>query len=395
MSERDQVSALKRLRADSGRLEAIREASERFNLFEAIGFVKQEIRHSRFLAFLMDPSANHALGDAFARRFLRSAMDYEGAPVSPEEVGHADLSQLEVRREYKHVDILLTVESLNLVVIIENKVWAREQAGQLGRYHAAITEEYPGRTIAGVYLTPFGEAPSHEAYRPLSYWAVCRVIDGLLGDESLAMDGTVRASLEQYTEMLRRNVLGDAEVQRLSRELYRDHGEAINLVVHTLANYQDQLHKVLKGLVDGAEGLSYGYREAENLEDYLVFDYDGWVSLTLNVGAEYKGSNRMLYFVLFSNLSGELELWLELGPGDEAMRQRIITMARNYYEVFSETPDPTEDYVALYQKTVLSSEEAQQGDVMERNEKIRERWQSFLENDLPAMDASLKETRLV
>lgn len=136
-------------------------------------------------------------------------------------------------------------------------------------------------------------------------------------------------------------------------------------------------------------------REAENLEDYLVFDYDGWVSPTLNVGAEYKGSNRMLYFVLFSNLSGGLELWLELGPGAEAMRQWIITMARNYCEVFPETPDPMEEYVALHQKTMLSSEEAQQYNGLERKEKIRERWQSFLENDLPAMDASVQKAGLL
>jgi hypothetical protein len=395
MSElEDQVRVLEELQAGSGRLESIREASRRFNLFEAIGFVEQEIRHSRFLAFLMEPSANHGLGPAFARRFLCSAMGYEDAPVPPQEIGQADLSEIEVRREYKHVDILVTVESLSLVVVIENKVWSGERDGQLSRYYEAITRENPCRIVAGLYLTPFGETPSHEAYRSLSYREVCRVIDDVLGDENLTMDEMVRASLEQYTEMLRRNILGESEIQRLSRELYRDHGEAINIVVNTLANYQDQVHKLLKDLVDQTEGLSYGYRVKERVEDYLVFDHDGWGSPALNAGTKYKSSHRMLYFVFFSNLSGEIELWLEVGPGDETLRQRILDMAQDHYEVFPETPASVEEYVALYMKTILSSTESQQYEALERNEKIRERWQSFLLDDLSAMDASVKEAGL-
>ena len=36
-----------------------------FNLFEAVGVVRQELRHSDFLGFLLDPRQSHGLGDVY------------------------------------------------------------------------------------------------------------------------------------------------------------------------------------------------------------------------------------------------------------------------------------------------------------------------------------------
>src|SRR5215212_6607283 len=55
-------------------LEALEGLSEQFNIFEAIGVVRQELRHSDFLAFLLDPRQNHRLGDAFVRRLLQKIL---------------------------------------------------------------------------------------------------------------------------------------------------------------------------------------------------------------------------------------------------------------------------------------------------------------------------------
>ena len=45
-----------------------------FNLFEAIGVVRSEVRHSDFLAFLLDPSQNHGLGEFFLKPFLQHTL---------------------------------------------------------------------------------------------------------------------------------------------------------------------------------------------------------------------------------------------------------------------------------------------------------------------------------
>ncbi|HAH57521.1 MAG TPA: hypothetical protein DCL86_05190, partial [Bacteroidales bacterium] len=50
------------------------ELGEKFNIFEAVGMARQEIRHSRFLAFLLNPLAPHGLGEYFLRNFLDHVM---------------------------------------------------------------------------------------------------------------------------------------------------------------------------------------------------------------------------------------------------------------------------------------------------------------------------------
>src|SRR5215212_7785715 len=70
--------ALEALVVDNPDLECLEGLVGRFNVFEAMGAVNQEVRHSDFLRFLLDPNASHGLGDLFARRFLQAALAAAG-----------------------------------------------------------------------------------------------------------------------------------------------------------------------------------------------------------------------------------------------------------------------------------------------------------------------------
>lgn len=70
------LEALRALQADASELERVEELLGRFNVFETIGFTNQELMHSRFLAFLLDPKRNHGLGDLFLRSFLRNCSEF-------------------------------------------------------------------------------------------------------------------------------------------------------------------------------------------------------------------------------------------------------------------------------------------------------------------------------
>ena len=56
--------------ADNLDLERLEDMLAEFNVFEMLGIEKNEIRHSAFLAWLLDPNGTHGLGDYFLRRFL-------------------------------------------------------------------------------------------------------------------------------------------------------------------------------------------------------------------------------------------------------------------------------------------------------------------------------------
>jgi len=54
-----------------GQLEAL---LDEFNIFEAVGAVRQEVRHSDFLTFLLNPRERHGLGTTFAQQLLLTAV---------------------------------------------------------------------------------------------------------------------------------------------------------------------------------------------------------------------------------------------------------------------------------------------------------------------------------
>jgi len=79
-SPASELQLLQALVVDNPELEELESLLEEFNIFEALGAVRQEARHSDFLAFLLNPRQNHGLGDAFARRLLQKAIARRSVP---------------------------------------------------------------------------------------------------------------------------------------------------------------------------------------------------------------------------------------------------------------------------------------------------------------------------
>jgi PD-(D/E)XK nuclease superfamily len=395
-SDRLDLEALRALEHDALELERLERLLDRFNVFEAIGFVEQEVKHSHFLAFLLDPNQNHGLEDHFLRNLLREALtgaDAASIPMTVEGLEDLDLSQTLVRREHQHVDILITNESHKLVVIVENKISTTEHSDQLDRYHRIVQKDYHDWRVFGIYLTPFGDAPSHEAYLPLSYWAVCRVSEGVLEDRGAAPSPDVRMAVEHYAEMVRRNIVDDADVSRLSRRLYRKHHRAIHRIVEDMDATYEAMHRLVRGLIRETPAFDYGYRESRVLKDWIIFDHREWDVTALKLGKRHRNSDRLLYFVFYSDFSESLEISLELGPGDTVTRDRLVAMARKNPSTFVVEPGMTERLTILFKRTLLTGGPLDELSGEEREQEVRRQWAAFLEEDLHRIEAALdKET---
>lgn len=77
-SNDENIDALEDLIIDNPDLERLEELLAQFNIFEVLGAVNQEVRHSDFLSYLMNPQENHGLGDYFIRKFLQSVIKKGG-----------------------------------------------------------------------------------------------------------------------------------------------------------------------------------------------------------------------------------------------------------------------------------------------------------------------------
>jgi hypothetical protein len=140
-STESDFEALEALQEDASELERIQNLLDQFNMFETIGFIGQEVMHSRFLAFLLDPKQNHGLGDVLLRKMLEKASAISNAASVLkvfEDIGSRNMEQTSVQTEVYtddgRIDILLLNEIEKWAMIIENKVWTIEHSDHLNRH---------------------------------------------------------------------------------------------------------------------------------------------------------------------------------------------------------------------------------------------------------------------
>lgn len=205
----------------------------RMNVFKAVGMARQEIKHSAFLAWLMDPSAPHAMGDRFLR-FLLARLLEDNQAEGFASVTVDDLSDVIVTREREsNIDILVRTRDRRLIICIENKVDSGLHDQQLKKYWHYIEKTYGDyRHKIYVFLTPRGDdVPEEECeerdWFPLSYSTIAQVL------ESLRPAASERTGIliDDYVDLLKEeNIVEDVELNQLASNLYKRYADVFNLV---------------------------------------------------------------------------------------------------------------------------------------------------------------------
>ena len=165
----DVARAMEKLRAKN---ETQRKATKgRFNLFTVLRQEHDEAGlHTKYLVHLLDPSdqaeSGHDCGGLFLDLFLKHValkLRDSGEQDLADALGSLDSSKATVRGEVTVVthpgkkgrlDIIISCPGWGTIVI-ENKVWAREQEEQLSRYSNYLHREGGDNKLL-LYLTPEG-----------------------------------------------------------------------------------------------------------------------------------------------------------------------------------------------------------------------------------------------
>ena len=119
-----------------------------FTLFH--GFSDEVNLHSNFIASLLDPNGDHYKGDLFLKLFL------ETCGIDDFSI---DTSRATVFKEFKHIDIYISDGKKH--IILENKVYAKDQPTQIERYIETIIQnkDAEDEDIYVLYLHPDGDLP--------------------------------------------------------------------------------------------------------------------------------------------------------------------------------------------------------------------------------------------
>jgi len=371
-----------------GDLAKIEGALNELNLFEALGVVRSELRHSDFLAFLLDPSSSHGLGDIFLRRFLQSvvlgATDRK-LDVSALQFGVWDLKDCIVERERANIDVLIVSDRNRFVVLIENKVDTGEHSDQLQRYETAILRKYVGYALLRLFLTPSGHAPSHSRYVAVSYGTVCDLIEEVLRNHASSLNVDLVVLLRHYAKMIRTHFMNDSELVELAVAFYRRHQKALDYIYEKRPDKRAFITDVLTRYVDTAPELIL-----EESTEYLVrFVHRDWPDRVLAGGDKsWLISGRSLAFE-FENYGSSVKLSLFVGPGEARLRARLVEWANGAQPPFRPSSRASSKFKTIWSRNFADGLELLDSSVVET--RLSMAWSHFRTSELPELHERIME----
>lgn len=235
-----------------------------FNFFSAVGMTTQEVRHSTFLAWLLNPNMQHGLNDKALRLFCEELCKYKiknkniNLPSDFKEnseilkdIGIVDAAELlallageinvtteeVVEGTQRRTDIIINCVSSKTVIIIENKILTESHDDQLHVYEKKYSSY--GKRIF-VYLSPRGDLPINkggdEKYNNkwciFDYEEIRNMADRLLKSNACQNNIKLKLIIEDYIEMIDTNILeSNPTVLNACKEIYSKHKQAIELLI--------------------------------------------------------------------------------------------------------------------------------------------------------------------
>ncbi|MCH5323269.1 MAG: PD-(D/E)XK nuclease family protein [Helicobacter sp.] len=327
----------------------------------ALQLQNQEIRHSSFLAWLLNPNESHKLGDAFLKELLQIVLkEYSKNPeitIKLFDIILNNFNDAKVEREKRtdegrRIDIFIESESNDFVCVIENKVWTKDTNNQLEHYQAYIdSKNYKHKLF--IYLAPnprndYGKL--YKNYMCLSYKKVCQAIDNLFKRQTNAMCDKIRYFIEDYKEMVERNIMGsmDNEILGLCLKIYNKHKEAIEAINKAIKDYNGRISGILQEIINENNSLAL-----ETCKDeWVAFiskkvdgDYD---SLKISKADEWIKSDTILtadFQIKMDNIKACFAIRDPKDDNANKQRKKLLTLAE---ELGYNDLDEYEGYYYIY-----------------------------------------------
>lgn len=265
-SENEAITALKALSDALDKIESKKTTG--INIFDAVGMSTQEVKHSAFLAWLLDPNKPHGLGNAVLKLLLEKVRAYPAInriPSNAEIIAKIseDFSDslqnapdLIVETEKvlfdpnSRIDIFIRSDKNDKTLVIENKVFTSTHDDQLKRY------EHEAKLLGGdtlfIYLTPHGDIPTdingnyQQGWCMIDYKTITDIVKESMRSIPRTKNNAKLIGLtEDYISTVDTNILkNNAELRKLCKEIRRKHADAIAILTSYSDNIEDVMERI-------------------------------------------------------------------------------------------------------------------------------------------------------
>ncbi len=378
---------------DSKELDKLGGMISEFNLFEAMGMIRQEIRHSHFLGALFNPRESHGLGSRFFEsifsQLLYGLHHQSASEISLLDIDLNDYDDLLVFREQERIDLLLVSEKNKQVFVIENKIDASEHGNQLERYEENIQRRYPNHRKVFVFLTLDGREASRDGWLSLSYNQVITCLSSLLTDYGHQIPISARIGIEHYITLFRRYFMEDTEIAELCHRIYKKHQKALDLIFeHSPQKYgrkegcQQWVASVLEPYLS-----KYNWVEDFSTRSLYRYAFQPWDNKQPEMqSSSWTKSGRVVMFE-FQCTEKKIQLKLIIGPSKfPEFRKNIYERAINsdqWRSLYSRKVSLTSEWTSIYGRNLLSHNDLDTMEEIDFCSRLQQSLDIFFTRDWP------------
>ena len=345
------LAALERFVVDNDDLLVLESTIGRFNIFDALRIARTEIRHSNFLAFILDPGESHGQSQLFLRAVLMDLLKAAPPslrPFSPIEIDGSDLQGVVVRREWKNIDLLITGEDPRFILAIENKIASGEHSDQLARYKTVIRTHYPDARPLYVLLSPDGREASEEEWIGYSYGDLHRVLSRVRAAHFGSIGDDVRVFLDHYLTLIGTRLMDDPKIDELCQRIYKNHRQALQLIFDRVGGPGTGILAEVESVLRNDDRWHVFYRNAR-LIDFVPKSWMGWLP---PLGLDSREHPQSWFVFRFEALIEQLDFLVEIRRMQNAAQRlaiirELFAEGANYGFVRKTSREPRGNYTRV------------------------------------------------
>ena len=379
--------------------------NEEVNLMDILRVSHKELQHSNFLAWFFDPNGSHNLGDFALKEFIKIYFKENEfidlgthASLSVFDFIQLDFDDLEIRREYNNIDLVFISEKNKFCIVIENKIYANEQKGQLEKYRTQIENEYSDfKHKIYIYLSLEDQEIS-ESERPhyvqLNYGHIIKLIEQILSNQRINLAIKTRFVFEQYLQTLKSMCNQNDEINQIAQQLYKKYKSAFDLVFKYAgpSDGTEICNKIQELINNGRE-----VKPFKSNKTYIRFQPDFFYK-NLNdlkeigfVSPDDDLSNNWIFLFEFNVRTDRVTFDFKIGQGDQDIRLRLYEMYKTHPDIFNKVVKAngtlSNHWHSAFQKNILTPKDIdkyrENDDFSEIEGIIEEKCQDLFSVDLP------------
>jgi hypothetical protein len=247
-------------------------------------------------------------------------------PVSPIELDGEELRGVEIRREWRNIDLLIKSDRPHFVFAIENKIKGGERGDQLMRYKQTVGDEFGSVPSLYVFLTIEGDEPSEEDWVPYSYGDVHRVLARARNANQNSIGDDVLAFLEHYLRLIKGRLMDDPAIAELCQRIYKNHRQALQLIYEHTGPGVTRMVGIAEEVLRSQPQWTIVRRPAQRVR----FIPKEWLGMLPPIGKEATVDNRLWLNLIFRTTSKALVFFASVRPTtDPELRRQVILRLSN------------------------------------------------------------------